>query len=1280
MKKSRKILIGVSSGVVAAVVTGTLLGIYIPELLTKNNIASLVEQQVKPLEGDNAYLRTTFKNAIDTQSSNIGKIENFSIEALNSTSGYTSALNNVVNNYLTQFFKHFKGSDSYAERYRTWNNDINTQWDDLVKSYKDKHGGTWEYYFQANVLDPVGGNEVDWKREKLFTNVENAFNEFVFQNLYISAIGDNNLPIAPTNSPTQSVSEYLYSPGLVNGATTGTRNKVQFIPNSTATSTTTFAPAIADLQSFVFDQYVADTLPLITSMTLYKHDAPQKNSKSNFFNIDKAKEINNPIELSDVVGQEGSYMWQTFAPALSPTDVSGEFVPTATNKYLDFVKNRNMFVNGNTGAIEIPAKLYTDDAATLYFVKMNDVFSSSFTPYAAASNYLLNNVLYNNKKDANVPRSDDFKRGFAGSSGPTEIMSNFFATQPTAGYFNLPQQVKDIINNAPGFTGAYNGQVAIADSVLIQDVNATNNPFIITRNEAGVHIIGIDRWSKINAASTYDEKLTEIKNTILWRYILGEFNLGTNTGFTLDLKTELQTYFKENRNQLIFDYILKNAATSPDSTDYIFSNKFTDITKIPALSASTYKDYLNKWNIYTKTLKKTSHKDLVKEKLLASQTAYVDKIYGNSVINNGIAGILPYTRNKNPNSDPDFTTASGVVNKNYGTYASLDVYQPDGTAYTEVGTQKLLEEIKSTSTPNLFTELSKQTVGMKHLTYSSAQYNQYLEVGTSNPPLNSSVEYVSDGDVLNDALASWISGDEPKNMVLIQKLLSDVNYNKMDDVLDQTNWALSGTYTNPYTLNRAPVVPTNGSSAAIKNTFINFKLQEAYDINKKIPLVFNKMAQEIENNPSYQDIIGLSRKNWASEILLNKSSSTRNTDYIKEIAALKFAFDYNETTGEYDFTKFRDFLIEQTANYKKASYVWVTNERIDLIADSIASTNPSSNAGPYKNAPNGIKELYKFKGNMITKNAGAYGYAYQGAPSNYRNADGKWLDSVTFNDNVNYFNNIKLTNDANATPFSGFTGMQFESNTSADLNPSIRTDLFSATMRVFDYNVNATDTPIGKPIIYKGALYNIGSKTKFKELIASKIFSWPQLNRLSEWLNGTFGISTSQIPTDNLGEAKKQLIALIDDPKLPNSVFERNTASLLVNKNFNTIHPGASDKPAFYYDGLTAGYSNTAIVTQFKEEDVVNLFDTDGDNKITDTDSGINWTTAADPLQGFLGASAEAFFMSAFNWYTSQTSFLSSSFNAVIDRQSKILAFDRRINNSFGNALVQNYKENNTSS
>lgn len=1283
MKKSRKILIGVSSGVVVAAVAGTLLGIYIPELLTQNNIATLVEKQVKPTEGNNSYLRSTIKNALGTKDSNIGDIKSFATEALNSTSGYNSVLGNTVNNYLTQFFKFFKGSDSYTERYKTWNDEINTQWDDLVKSYKDKHGGTWEYFFQVNVLDPVGGNEADWKREKLFTNVENAFNEFLFQNLYITA-QKNGKPMIPTSSPTIGDSQYLYSKELVNGATSGVatpgaRNQVLFKPTETTTLTTPYAGAVANLQSFVFDQYVEETMPLVTSMTLYKHDAPQKDSKSNFFNIQKAKEISNPVELADVVGQEGSYMWQTFAPALTPTGSTGEFVPTATNKYMDFVNNQARLVNSETGAIEIPAKLYTDDSATLYFVKMNDVFSSSFTPYAAASNYLLNNTLHN-ITDANVPTKTAFETGLTNTTRPTEIMSNFFSDAQTApaGYFELPEQVKQIINDDPNyqFVGAYNGQKSIIDSVRVQANNASN-PYIITRNEAGVHIIGIDRWTEINKAPTYEGKINEIKNTILWRYILGEFSLNQNTGFTLDLKTELQTYFKENRDRLLFDYIIQNETTPPqDPKNYIFSDSFTNIGNIPALRGSTYEEYLTAWNIYTKTLKKTSHKDLVKEKLLASQTAYTDKIYGNSVIGNGIAGILPYARTTTANTDPTIAN-NGVVNKTYGTYRSLDVYKPvaAAAAYTEEETQALLNNIENTLTPNLYSKLETQKIGMKNLTYPSAKYNQYLEIGTSKPPkdLNSSVEYVADGDVLNDTVATWISGDEPKNMVVIQKLLSDVNYDdsatSTDNVLDPTNWALAGSYASPFAMNAAPALPNANSTVEEKRAYVNYKLQESYDINKKIPLVFDNMAKDIENNPTYDQIIELSRKKWATEILSNTSGSTRNNDYIKEIATLKFAFDYNEKTGEYDFTKFRDFLVEQTANYKKAAYVWVTNERIDLIADSSPNV-------PYKNAATGIKEHYKFKGNMITKNAGAYGYAYQGAPNDYRTTyNGPWKDTVTFNDSVKNFNNVKLT--PTGTSFSGFSGMQFESNSSSDLNPSIKEDLFSANIRVFDgYDAGAaTAAPADTNIKIRGALYNIGTLNVFQNLIRTEIYSWPQANQLAKWLYGTFGIDTSGVSTTNLENAKNELIVLTN--QLPTEVFDRNVSSLLVNKNYDPIHPGASNNPAFYYDGLTTGYSNTAVFTQFRQSDVIALFDTSGDGLITDADKGIDWTSAT--TNGFLGSSAEAFFMSAFDWYNNQTSFQSTSFNAVIERQSKILAYDRRINNSFGKALVQNFKEDNTS-
>lgn len=1270
MKKSKKIWISASAVVVALTALAIGLGIGIPQLLNQQKIDELVKNQVKPSEGNGSYLHSEIKTAAGSVNRDL-TIEKVAGLALASNAGYESIVDNQISNYVTEFFKNFKGSDAYAQRYKTWIEEINTEFSDTVKSYKNQHGANWEFYFQVNVLDPVGGNENDWKRNKIFSRTVSAFDEFIFQNYYINAKDQNGNILKATASPTNALLKYLYSADLVNGPTVGTRNNVVFEPDATSASTTPYAKALAKLQEYVFEQYVKENMPLVTSMVLYKHVAPQADGKSNFFNVAKAKKINDVTSTTDVVGTEASYTWQAFDAAQSAIDnPTGSTPSTTTNKFVDFVTklNAGAFVDATTGAINIPASLYTDDSATLYYIKGNDVFSSSYTQYAAAATYKYNTIL--GVTDANVPTKTAITTTKLNGKDATEIMNNFMTTSATTtGYFPLPTQVKNIINNDTSyfFEGSYNGIQAIADTINLP----ATSPFIMTRDEAGVHIIGIDRYSQIKAATTNDGRINEIANTILWRHILGEFGQNTSTGFTLDLKTELKTFFSNNRTKLLFNYITENEVTNPAADEYIFSNNYTDVTSLPKLSESVYFPYITAWINYSEYLEKTKHKATVKEKILGTQTNYLTHIYGNSVINNGIAGVLPYTRNTTANASPTLIN-KGIVDNTFGTYNSLNIFANGDTTktYSEVEAQTQLNNITNTIVPTIYNDLNNtQKIGMKSLTYSSSIYNQYFLIGTQTPIKNSSVDYINDGDILNSSVSAWIGLSATKDTVEIEKLVADINYVATDSIYNTNTVALGNSYTNPTTVAAAPALPTTAATDSVKTTYVNWQLQNAYDQIKKIPTVTGSLKDIANNGTTYANLTALARNTWAKTYLANTTSGTDTYSLLKEIAALKYAFDYNETTTNYDFTKFRDYLLNQTSNYGKGAFVWQASDKIDLISGYAASGS-------------GIANHFTYQPNNITKNAGAYGYAYQGANnvSTYRDATtGMWKSDVTFSNKASYYNATQLEYaTSGGKVFNGYLGMQLENSTSSELVGQIKTDLFSGNANVYvGYDAaTATGAPQDSTIDIQGVLYNYYDRAEFVKAINTQIYSWQQVNALANWFGDTFGIDVSTISRTSISSARSELVKIAEDnTKLPDGVFTRNKNALLVNSTVSVMDPAANKAAPYYYEE-SEGYYASAVFTQFNYLDVVKLFDTNKDGNITSDDTGINWDEVTN--SGFLGVGADSFFLSAFNWYTNQASAKTNAYDNVLTRQGKVYVYDRRLNDQLGRVLVENYKENKT--
>ncbi|MGL4948616.1 MAG: DUF3713 domain-containing protein [Mycoplasma sp.] len=1286
MKKSRKFWITLSTTVVLAGATATALGIFIPWLLNKQKLEKLIEEQVKPEEGKGNYLNYELKKmAEDGEKSEDGSLNNMESvvkKALTTQSVAKNINSNVISNYLIQFFKGFKNSNTFTERYEKWEEDINEEWDETVKSYKDKHGGTWEYFFQANVLDPVGGNQDDWLRNKLIDKANSAFDAFLFENYFINALDSNNniLPPPGKDGPNSTLQKYLFSEDLVNGDKPGDRNKIKFMASPDDIANASYSVALADLQEYIFDRYVESETPLVTSMVLFKHKEPLTDSKSDFFNVELAKKILDPNTPSDVVGAEASYTWQAFDASIPPEDnPSGEETLGTTDKYLNFVNRTNdksgdRFIKSDIGgAINIPAKLYTDDSATLYYVKLSDVFNSSYTQYASASNYLFNELIGAGGV-GELPKGK-FNTEKNNGSDATEIMGNFFNTDAdAAGHFKLPEQVQKIIDKDtkyPGFEASYNGYKSITDVKRIEDT-----PYLMTRNESGVHIIAIDRFDAIsNAAKTgattqeqYSNVLNEIKNTVLWRYILGEYKMGESTGFTIDLKTEIKTFYDNHRDEILFDYITsKETDLAVEPETYIFSENYTDMDGMQ-LSKSIFVNYIESWNAINSYDAKNSHKYTVKEKMVDIQSNYNANYLGNSVIRNGIASVLPYERNTNNQSSTDKTLKS-----DFGTYKTIDIYNPTDTGYKQYSESELsvLKEEKNKTINDLYKSLSEeQKLRQKKLTFSSAQYSQYLLLDSTptDDGRVSSREYMGDGENVSNAISSWLSSSDTKTVIEFEKMYSDINYGKEELVDDSLN--LAGA-------DRNSEMPTDDSKPEVIQKYVNSQLQYSYDVKKKIPLIQDELTQYSDQYLEHNDLLEVANNAWAYRVAQSEKFNEENITYLNDIAAMKKAFDYNETNGQFEFTKFRNFLYNQTSNFKMGVYTWTTTDKMKLIS-GYQSASP--------------EVLYTHSSKRVSSAQNPYGYTFQGTNrigatnSDLREKDsGIWNADTRFTTDTTYDSVVKITDDDSANSFAGFKGMQFEGNGSGVVPNEITRAIFNSNLSVYDSST-LDSTPKRDDVKIKGVLYSLGNRTEFAKVI-DKLFNWNQIFNISSWLYDSFQIDVSKVSRTNMNEAKKTLKELIlnDDTTvpavnhIPAEAFERNITSLVANPNAS-IFPGDGNPEPYLFksDDETGNYS-TAVITQFSQQDVIKLFDTNTNGKIDSEDKGINWSVASDPQFGFLGSSGEAFFMSAFDWYTTQTTYISSSRKEIFKRQGKAVTFDRRLNDAIGKDLLDNYKENKSS-
>lgn len=1184
----------------------------------------------------------------------------------------------LIKNVVTNWFAGIRYSKNYWEEYDNIVSDTKKSWEDSFNDMKKQHKKSWEYYVQTQLLDQNGGNIENWFYNQIATRVMTSFDSLVSSDIMIGLPEYNG----------ELTYDDLYNPnGLVwKGWTAGNRNNICFTPGISGIED--FDIAVADFQEFIFDQYVREKMPLITSMVLFKHETTT--NLSDFFDISEIKQMPGLAD-SDVVGSAGSYKWQAY-PNKNIISQTGEW--NATDKYVNFIKEYgdtgDKAVNSNIGgAINIDTR-YTDDSATLYKINLDDVFSTSYTPYAAASTYKFNKEVMGVATDSNIATENKLANGLNNIPG-TEIMSNFLSTDASApnGYFALPDTVVSIMdkaNSTPGFIAKYDGVKSIADIVDID-----GSPFILARNESGVHIIGIDRLdAMVQVKSNYDQLINEIKNTLLWRHMISKNqDVANSTGFSLDLSSEISDYYSNNKAKLIYQYIIakqeqRNGTSAKweskghenyEANRYIFSSEYTNTrwdegvpqfdpngNLIPSndvnegandlLINTNVQEYLNAYYAYVDYKKYQTGPTTVTSKLLDAQSSYEGKWYSYSTVENGLAGMMSFT--------PSYTSKA-IVNDQLAFPSILQLVSEDNQKPTSFYQEEKLDqkwtEFKQ-SANNYFTFLNSNSdensnnFKLKVVTYPKFEENIFLDSDAEKQ--KSTDTYFTFMDALNKIINQSLSNGF-KTAVEIDKILAEI-----DDriyVYDESNPSVN--------LVGAENKPTTIPSTNDVN-FVNYYLSNAMNKILRIGtytnsnnVLVNGQWIDKDGNANYDTLNEIATKNANTDI--KNKYSDQSLTFFKIILTLQYAFDWNAETGQYDFNKFRDYLYDSMSNFQKASFVWKVSDYLEAFD---ATT-------PYGKE---IEKDFAFK-NPIRINNYVNGYAFKDAPKITLSNDGFYDSSiVSLTQDNNIFNVIPIDKDGNNL-YAGFKGIQFQYSNSLETEES--TSLFVDKLHITDDN--------GATWKEQGTLFNLGEGTKGKNELEKRIKSiqnWSQIRSSIEWFKSQFDLDVSEankkLEEGNRNQCIEELVKLIDQID-PNN-FNRVQGLQIANSKYVDAQPNNAK-----YFGTDKTAIGQLVVSQFNKYDVVDLFHDGAGEEITEDDKGINWANAS--ANGFLGTSPDAFFFAAYQWASADQTFASIAYNEMLDIQNnvdskdesiKALAvqtFSRPLNDVFGKDWASNYKE-----
>lgn len=509
-------------------------------------------------------------------SSNLSLQEGIKL-ALKNDNGANVFVEQIIGETILKWYEKLASDSSqskfknvYKKEYDKAIKDVNDSYDEAVKASKKANGSDFALRFQQDELDPHGGSEESWKKEKMIEWALTKFKDEIFANLYLSLVDSNGEYLAPTPTNLLGVLKTNSDPW------TNAGNKFAFSEKALNNPNTDFyvAKQYAEFQKFIFDQWVLAENPFIIVYSMWKYGTPKEG-------LDK-------IYTRDALGSTatdaaGSYNFPYFNNV--PTNTS----KSTTQKFTSFVNDAsgNFIVDTNTGLKEIPLG-YSDSESCYKIVSNINAYSELDAQLGAASSYLFNKLATNNTSST-TPTSGTLNSQITSKTISTNISnhsldiitSNFVGSEASkiTNKTSLSEDLakKILVNYTTSSSGSRtNGSLDIIDSFEVSD-STTNgqsanklNQYMMLRNPEGVYAISIDGQTYIDSAKNFDEAKKKAGDIVVYRYL--QNSIDSSLGLPVDLHSKLSSFFTKNFSTLVFKYwLVKN--TSQEMFDFSWITK-----------------------------------------------------------------------------------------------------------------------------------------------------------------------------------------------------------------------------------------------------------------------------------------------------------------------------------------------------------------------------------------------------------------------------------------------------------------------------------------------------------------------------------------------------------------------------------------------------------------------------------------------------------------------------------------------------------------------------------
>ncbi|MDE5553033.1 MAG: hypothetical protein K2I67_00615, partial [Malacoplasma sp.] len=837
-------------------------------------------------------------------------------QALNNQTSATTFFDQQIGELVLSWYKKLSNTPDHQaikSEYDAQVKSVDNDYDSTLKTSQDTNGANWPLKFQQEELDVHGGSVSSWKKEKMISWALNKFKTDVFNNFYFSIVDSNDNAI--NNPSTIQISNALANSSgkVLNKSTTkGSGETFGFSPLTIdATKRDNLIDKqYSDFQDFIYQEWIKSENPFIISLASWNYGTPT-NGLDSLYTKDALGISSSNTSVS------GSYQF----PYFSSTSSSNTSLST-TQKFLNFVneaKTKTNYIdnsvqdleNNPIGIVDIPTN-FSDDTKQV-FLTGSTIYSDSNinVNVAAAVSYLFGSSI----KSSGI-NDIDSKIGKAITTNVTDgmdvITSNFVSKSAPTGFETKSMTklsssyMSSIINPNGAMKDLSSSDVYTLDAFKPNDTSNSIKylgNFILLRDTSGVKAVTVDGLSLIKQADSLDNAKKLGANIVAYKYFMNN-NFSQNNSFSVDLKSQLSTFFSNN-----FDYLVYKYAT--DSTTKSKQQMFN----VDSVFVGNLQTLLNALSKYIYESSRYDRQQSYQDALFTGKNSYSSS-YGVSAKKNGLASKWIYTYTE-PSTNAvgifDITKTVTItgVNDPYSTNGSWSVY---------------LNTINSYIDSLRLSPLSSDFEGFK--------YSQYI---------------YSNDYFVNEALLSIGNDSNSLGNFVKQKILLDYMGDKTNIGFNSDYKVTSSFFSN--LTNWSQTSSNDNYTKSINNALNNEFFSSTFS---NLTNKWTKYSNSVSDNKITQDNLNSYRLNlWKNENTVDNSTSSDNKiSLLTLLATAKYLLSD-------DGANFLQYLKNQISVGTTAFVIWENSKNTTLQSNGTTATSDLlSDSNMYQNVNNSANSAY----------------------------------------------------------------------------------------------------------------------------------------------------------------------------------------------------------------------------------------------------------------------------------------------------------------------------------